>query len=91
MIPDCAEVFKENLRICNKQQNAVNTGLRKDNKSGFKGVFKYSKNRWKARFDGKHLGSFSSPEEAAMLYDKKLVEKFGEFARTNSQIGGDYN
>lgn len=78
---------KNNLRFCTKGENSANSKLRIDNKTGFKGIFEYKPNKWEARIGKKHIGVFSSPREAAIMYDKKLVEKYGEFARTNQMEG----
>lgn len=58
---------KENLRIADKRINALNTGLRRDNTSGFKGVYR-KRDRWRAAafLNGKYisLGSFATKGEA---------------------------
>jgi len=76
-----------NLRLATKSQNGANSSMRKDNKSGYKGVdFYKSANKWRARIvvRGKsiHIGYFDSPELAHIAYCKRAVELFGEFART---------
>ena len=63
-----------------------NSKKRKDNKSGFKGVSKHKKNEsWVASIqkDGKrkHLGSFSTKEEAAKAYAKAAEILHGDFMR----------
>lgn len=77
---------KENLRICTYQQNAFNRAKKIKGSSKYKGVHIH-KNKWRARisFNGYRpsLGLFNSQEEAARAYDKKAVELFGQFARTN--------
>ena len=76
---------KINLRQSTNATNHMNQSVRSDNKSGFKGVGRQG-NKWSARI-GKngciHLGSFDTPEEAAMAYDAKAKELFGDFARLN--------
>jgi len=80
---------KSNLRVCSKQQNTFNR--RKSSvkfSSQFKGVhFRDEQNKWRAsiRYNGKlyHLGQFKSERDAAMAYDKKAKEFFGEFAYIN--------
>jgi hypothetical protein len=83
---------KHNLRAAGRQQNAMNTPPRKNNASGFKGVCRSSRGAgWVAQINktvgGKlehyHLGTFSSPESAARVYDAKASELFGEFAYLN--------
>ena len=78
---------KNNLRICSFLENRRNKSIYKNNKSGFKGVDKSSKNRWRAtiRINGEkiHLGSFIDKKEAALAYDLAAQKHFGEFARLN--------
>lgn len=60
-----------NLREANDAQNRQNTRLQKNNKSGFKGVWRVG-NRWAAQInvDGvpMRLGRFDSPEQASAAY-----------------------
>ncbi len=77
-----------NLRNCNKQQNAVNSGLHIDNTSGLKGVsWDSQKQRWRsnANFYGQQifLGRFDEPGEAGYVYDQAMLQLFGEFAQLN--------
>lgn len=77
-----------NLRICTSSQNHINTKKRKNNTSGYKGVFscQLSKN-WRAqiRYNHKsiHIGNFINKIQAAKAYNQKAKELFGEFARLN--------
>lgn len=75
---------KSNLRICTSQENNCNTPPRH---SGYKGVQK-DYNRWVARItkDGKQItiGRFDTSEEAALAYNEKAKELFGEFAYLNN-------
>lgn len=78
---------KSNLRLCTHQQNNFNVGP-KGNLTGLKGVVLHKKtNRIYARIqkDGVqyHIGSFKTPKEAALAYDKRARELFGEFAYLN--------
>lgn len=78
-----------NLRLCNKAQNCMNArkpdhGL----SSKYKGVVLFKRQgtyRAYIKKDQKqyHLGYFGTPEEAALAYNAKAVELFGEYARLN--------
>lgn len=62
-------------------------GLRKDNSSGYVGVYWYKNSRWACaiRFKYKriHIGYFDTAEEAARAYDAKARELYGDNARLN--------
>lgn len=81
---------KANLRVCKQSENAANTGKSKNNTSGYKGV-QFSPgntpNPWRAVImkDGKNInvGRYGTREEAALAYNKKALELFGEFAYQN--------
>lgn len=69
---------RSNLRFVTMQQSALNSGLRKDNKSGHRGVSKNSLHgHWIAQIvvngKTKHLGSFRSKREAVAA--RKTAEK----------------
>jgi hypothetical protein len=75
----------ENLRECSYSQNNCNTTLRKDNKSGHKGVFfRKDTNKWSARINyngvDKSLGCFLNKEDAVEAYRKAADELHKEFA-----------
>lgn len=86
---------KNNLRLCNKAQNAVNSNKRQGSYSSkYKGVAWYKPtNCWKAysTVKGKqiHLGYFSNEENAARAYDKFVLRRFGEFAVLNLPTKGE--
>lgn len=77
---------RENLRITNRQGNRANSRAQRNNKSGFKGVFRI-KNRpqWHSGIHvnnkSVYLGAFATPEEAHAAYCEAAKKYFGEFAR----------
>lgn len=85
----------DNLRPCNKQTNAMNQKKwAKKTSSKYKGVSLFKKTgRFMAyiKKDGKrmYLGYYDTEEEAALAYNNKATEIFGEFANLND-IGGEY-
>jgi hypothetical protein len=79
----------ENLRPATTRQNAANTGPRRRNKSGYKGVSPFkTRDCWRAVIfvDGKqkHLGYFDDPIDAARCYDAAAKALHGEFAWLNN-------
>lgn len=77
--------LRENLRIVTRGQNSQNTIARSP--SGFKGVHKTSKKRWKVHitYNGVklNLGSFKDKVLAAKIYDQAAKYFYGEHARLN--------
>lgn len=79
---------KYNLRPCTRSQNQANRGKIANTSSRFKGVC-WSKvmNKWHSRITKNrikyHLGYFDNEIEAALAYNKKALELFGEFAVLN--------
>jgi AP2 domain len=76
---------KPQLRIATRAQNQWNTGIRRTNKSGYKGVSRLKgRNKWRAtaRRDGKRhfLGDFDDPKEANAAYVAFVTEYDGQFA-----------
>lgn len=79
---------RSNLRLCSTSQNLRNRGPNKNNTTGFKGVAFYKAyQKWSAQIMYErspiHIGYFDSPEEAALAYDRKAIELFGEYAYRN--------
>ena len=75
-----------NLREATASQNLANKPPQKNNTTGFKGVcLDRNKIRADITYQNKlyFLGFFNSLEEAAIAYDIKAVELFGDFAYTN--------
>jgi hypothetical protein len=71
-----------NLRLATNAQNVSNTGLKANNKSGYKGVHWHkAANAWVAAINRKHLGCFEHPEQAALAYVRAAEALHGEFAR----------
>jgi len=90
---DCRE---ENLRLCTQAQNGMNVKKINNRSSKYKGVSYFTNksvktpNRWTAYIGGKkvgknkiHLGNFRTEIEAALAYNRKAKELFGEFALLN--------
>lgn len=81
---DTKDNRRENLRLCTHAENGKNkrpSGLRK-----YKGVTKQANGyaclmNIKKKFT--HLGTYDTPEEAALAYNRKATELFGEFACLN--------
>jgi hypothetical protein len=78
---------KSNLRVCTKSQNAYNSRLNKQSHiSKFRGVNKHGI-KWRAciSYEKKifKLGSFETPEMAALVRDVAAACLHGEFATFN--------
>jgi hypothetical protein len=76
----------KNLRAASYGQQNVNRRIRKDNKSGHKGVrWRESRHSWQVRItiNSKeiNLGSYKNYDEACAVFDKVYKETWGEFAR----------
>lgn len=86
-----------NLRIATRSQQQMNKRKPKTHhgrpcSSQFKGVMRdKQRKKWhaKIRKNGKtyFLGYFIDETEAALAYDQKAIELFGEFACTNAMLG----
>lgn len=79
---------KSNLRVCTQAENSRNVGVSQSNTTGFKGVyFEKLNNKYRARikYNGERisLGCYTNAIDAAIAYDKKAIELFGDFAYTN--------
>lgn len=77
---------RANLRLVTNTQNAYNTGPNYNKK--YKGIsLDNSKTKWKSyiRVDGKlyYIGSFLTPEEAAIAYDEIAFKQWGTLAYLN--------
>lgn len=79
---------KLNLRRCTNSQNQVNTNKRPGYSSKYKGVMWHKgRRKWIATITKNrhqiYLGQFTMEDAAAMVYNQKAIELFGEFARLN--------
>jgi hypothetical protein len=87
--PAC--VNPKHLRACVRAENARNSRLRKNNKSGFKGVCWFERDsNWVAYICAngkrKNLGYYDTPEEAHAAYCKAAKELHGEFANFGGAV-----
>ena len=78
----------KNLRWAIKKEQEANKLKRLNTTSKYKGVYwKKAISRWVAstKIDGKYiyLGSFKHEEDAALAYNKRATETFGEFVKPN--------
>ena len=89
---DTLDNRKANLRLCNYQQNGGNKRKRPGLTSPFKGVsFDRKSNKWRAaikvNYQQKNLGFYENPADAARAYDRAALDAFGDFAKTNADLG----
>lgn len=85
---------KANLRECTPAQNIQNSVLRKDNKTGFKGVHWHKKNRhFRTRIEvnGKRISlkTHKTALDAAKAYDNAARKYYGQYARLNFPKAGE--
>jgi len=82
---------RSNLRPATNAQNMSNQMERGN--SGFKGVHRAHDGRYQAAIGNggppKHLGRFSTAEQAAKVYDDAARARFGKFARLNFPRDGE--
>lgn len=78
---------RSNLRPATRSQNAINRGKTKASKTGYKGVFKVKSGKFvaaiRANYTLYHIGTYKTAEEAAVVYDNRAFQYFGEFAVFN--------
>jgi hypothetical protein len=77
---------KENLRLCTNGQNQMNR--HPASATGFKGVYRDRSGRYKASIDFENkryrLGTYDTPDEAALVYNKAAKKYHKEFANLNN-------
>jgi len=86
-----------NIRYANSGQNRTNASKREfmngvKTSSRFKGVYLHTQmKKWNAyiSIDNKRhsLGLFKNESDAGRAYDRAAIDTYGEFARTNEQLG----
>lgn len=85
--PSC--VNPEHLRLATQHQQLMNTSLRKDNTTGYKGVTPSGSGTFIAQiqYKGKchYLGTHKTAQLAHEAYIAKSKELFGEFAYVDTQ------
>ena len=81
---------RENLRVCTRSENMMNRGKTKFHSGKYKGVYKTGDsklNPYSAKIQKNKkvycLGHYKTPEEAAIVYDKKAKELDEEYAYQN--------
>lgn len=76
---------RSNLRVATRSQNAANSKAQVG--KAYKGITWHKCGRWQVVVKKKYIGLFVNPLEAAIAYDNAAVTIFGEFARTNKDLG----
>lgn len=76
---------RSQLRKVEVVHNNINQRKRSDNTSGYKGV-SFERGRWKAQIQvakkKMHIGTYDTPEEAALAYSEAALKNFGEYTTT---------
>jgi len=80
--------YKDNCRWITRKQNTRNKGGIRGSTSKYKGVHWYQMgNKWVSQVSKNskryYLGAFTCEKEAALAYNKKAKELFGEYANLN--------
>jgi len=78
---------RSNLRLVTPGENTVNTLILPKGISGFKGVTQSRSGRWRSRFRRHVIGTFTSPVAAAVAYDRYARSVYGDFVKTNEDLG----
>ncbi len=68
-----------NLRVTTQRQNVFNATIRKDNKSGYKGIFwDKTRNKWRITLGNYFIGRAKSIEEAISIRNN-VIEKVAKY------------
>lgn len=83
---------RSNLRMCSHAENQHNRRPQTGCTSKFKGVYwNKAGAKWMARIGvngkQKHLGSFTSEQDAAQAYNLAAAVHYGEYGRLNDLVG----
>lgn len=81
---------KSNLRICSRAENNRNAKKNKRGKSRYKGVTLRPSGNFGVYIQSKCVGTYPTEEEAALAYNEKALQLFGEYANINI-IGENYD
>lgn len=77
----------ENLRLADRNGQGANQKLQERRKGNYKGVYPSDSGNFYAKIKvkgkQKYLGSYSTPEEAALRYNEAAKLYFGEWANLN--------
>ena len=90
---DTLDNRKVNLRTCTRSENMMNSGLRSDNSSGFKGVsWNKRAKKWVAYIRSSpgnrvYLGLHDDVDDAVRAYNEAVIKYHGEFAYQNEIHG----
>jgi hypothetical protein len=71
----------ENLRVVTRTQQVWNSGPRKDNTSGRRGVQPDGRGKWKVEIGELYVGRFTTIREASHAYETAARNQRGEFYR----------
>lgn len=73
---------RENLEVISREISKRRARRRATN-NVYRGVSKLSANKWRADIRNNFIGSFNTPEEAALAWNKVALETYGENAQLN--------
>lgn len=82
---DGLDCRRDNLYLRDKaiRLNGHTAYKNKIGKSGYRGVSAISSGNYRSQFAGKVLGTYASPIEAAIAYDKAAIDRYGDKAILN--------